>query len=87
MAMTLAMSALAMTTAMATMAIALAMVVALAMVLALAVAMALAMAGTMVVEVAKNYFIKGFAMIKLILIKYLPATYNSYGDGGGDGSG
>jgi len=39
------------------------------------------------VEVAKNYFIKGFAMIKLILIKYLPATYNSYGDGGGDGGG
>ena len=36
---------------------------------------------------AKNYFIKGFAMIKLILIKYLPATYNSYGDGGGDGGG
>jgi len=28
-----------------------------------------------------------FTLIKLILIKDLPATYNSYGDGGGYGGG
>jgi len=37
---------------------------------------------------AKNYFIKGFTMIKLTLIKDLPATYNPYGNDFGDvGSG